>query len=428
MSLFGDQEDFSDGEGSVSSDAEFSPFVEEPVTPVKKRRISLAECFEMSAPRRSASASSSLRDEIEMEKRFSMGDLFATSEEQTSVVARTSHSRPVFDVFPVEEMATWHPNRLWTIVLQQVMESAKPVQRNRMTSKRSDWQRLLEGLQKDPSLDMSNNGSALRRLLAYDCFAKVFARYSGCTWRVAKASSARSSWKLASKSDKMKWYVLKEVLAGTPFFTTGEFSDRGQTVVEKKVVEQDQAADDVKVPKSKVFENVVGLMLTYNTCIGIKDPEIMTLVQEDLPLDEFIAKVAKQEIHINMFNRFWSFIEELGKKLKFETLGASMEASAKSEDRGRVHLHAYLGTSIKGGVSAMSGVVEANVDVLDLIFLGVKPHVRPTRPKRKHPKTIFDAVVNGQYYVVAKKISSIMRKATLWPIEEERSNGQDEPV
>lgn len=423
VSCFDESEKGSDGEGSEFSDMGCSEPPAEPETPVKKRRISVAECFELSVTRRTETSSSSLSREVEMERRFSMSDLFTTGEDVQGAPEKVSRSRPVAAVFPVEEVATWHPNRLWSIIWQQVVEAGTPVRRVRLRTKGVDWRGLLERLKHEPELDLSNEGNALCRVLAYDCFTKAFARYSGCSWRIAKATSARAAWKKASKSDKMKWYVLKEALGVTAF---AQMAGRDQESASGSAAtaEEKAAAEDSKESKVRVHENCVGIMVTYNTCIGLKDPDIMMLVQEDLPLDEFIAKLAKQEIHNTMFKRFWCFLQELGQKLKFQTVGASLELSEHSEDKGRVHLHGYLGTSIKGGPASMCGVVQANVDETDLIFSGIRPFVRSTRPRRKHPKTIFDAVVNGLYYVVAKKMSSILREATFWPIQEVGTNRQ----
>ncbi len=142
---------------------------------------------------------------------------------------------------------------------------------------------------------------------------------------------------------------------------------------------------------------------------------MMMIIQEELPTHELIERLAEE------------FLLELGKSVKFETVGACLELSENSEDKARVHLHGYLGTDIKGGVASMCGVVQADVDYADLIFSGVKPFVRATRPKRKRPKTIFDAVVNGLYYVVAKKTTSILRHATVWPIQDTARNRRDYP-
>ena len=97
-----------------------------------------------------------------------------------------------------------------------------------------------------------------------------------------------------------------------------------------------------------------------------------------------------------------------------------MELSENAESPGRVHLHAYLGTGIKGGTGAMCSIVRANIIASDLEYQGVAPFVRPTKPKKNHPKTVFDAAVNGLYYVIANKTSTIMRKATLWHITDSR--------
>lgn len=95
-----------------------------------------------------------------------------------------------------------------------------------------------------------------------------------------------------------------------------------------------------------------------------------------------------------------------------------MELSENAEEPGRVHLHGYIGTGIKGGAGSMNSVVRCDISQDDLCFMGVKPFPRPTKPKKNHPKTVCDAVVNGLYYVIAHKTTTIMRKATFWHIED----------
>ena len=68
----------------------------------------------------------------------------------------------------------------------------------------------------------------------------------------------------------------------------------------------------------------------------------------------------------------------------------------------------------------MCSIVRSDIVEADLEYQGVKPFPRPTKPKKNHPKTVFDAAVNGLYYVIANKTTSILREATLWHIQDGR--------
>jgi hypothetical protein len=100
-----------------------------------------------------------------------------------------------------------------------------------------------------------------------------------------------------------------------------------------------------------------------------------------------------------------------------------MELSTNAEKPGRVHLHAFVGTSIKGGVGFMSGIVRPSFKGEKIIFEGVVPHLKCCKAMRNTPKTVFDACVNGLYYVIAEKTSTIARSSTLWPVQDSRALG-----
>ena len=128
------------------------------------------------------------------------------------------------------------------------------------------------------------------------------------------------------------------------------------------------------------------MMLTYNVGIGMKSPQVLSMVQEKATPKDFIKHFQQSELHHDAFDDFWRFLVALAEKLRFKTIGASTELSEHAECPGRVHLHAYLGTSVKGGVAAMCSIVRSDIVESDLVYVGVKPFPRPTKPRKTTPR------------------------------------------
>ena len=163
---------------------------------------------------------------------------------------------------------------------------------------------------------------------------------------------------------------------------------------------------------------VVGLSATYNTDLGLCDSSVMSWVQESPSSQELIMKMQSHELHTRHFQKFWEYWSTLAEELGWKTAGACLELSENAERPGRVHLHGFMGTDIRGGHASMTNIVRAAVPLRRLTFAGRRPHVKACKPRRPHTTTIFDVIVLGHYYVVAQKTSTILRSSTMWPIQE----------
>ena len=404
-----------DGE-YMSDDGDAYDLPLESNTPSKDISINLAECFH--TPMRVASPVKPRKDDYDdVLGQISLGQLMGTSETTPTTRSETSSSSPVAGFLTLKEVLQWHPNRLWAVMWQNILVHSFPKENQRLTSKQSDWRRYLNGLGDPMTNKIPLPTSARQRGRARDVFRGVLSKVTGETWRsVAKSSNAM--WAKCGENDFYRWWAL--VCAGNedPRIARRIGSQRGRGKAVVKGFEETMDTETSPVPAGKVYEGCTGIMLTYNIALGLKSPEVLQMVQDKATPSDFIKHFEKSTFHKKAFEHFWEFLVELAAKLRFSTVGANMELSENAKEPGRVHCHGYVGTGIKGGAGSMTSVVRSDIREEDLVYMGVKPYPRPTKPKKNHPKTVCDAVVNGLYYVIANKTTTIFRKATVWHIED----------
>ncbi len=404
-----------DGSSESEDDAVTIPD-EERCTPVKRGRLSLADCFdaELSVPRESGSSGSV--NWHTQSKNISMSELLQskTGDEATERGDATG-SCPVAGHIDLDEIATWHPNRLWALVWEQTVKTLLPLRIRRIKDKQRDWRRLLNLMQRDPLAVLPEHGSGLERSRGQDMFRRMLCKHSGCSWRAVR-SVGKNMWAKANMMDRFRWSLF-QYASTDPDVAKYCSSMKGPRVPVPRALADSFEATETKAGP-RVYERCAGLMLTYNTDVGLLSPDIMIMVQEGRSPEEYIGYISKSELHMQAFESFWSFLLNLAEKLKFPTVGACMELSAHAAKPGRVHFHAYIGGGIRGGPGAMCSIPRADVAEPDLVHHDCRPQVRPTLPRKNHPKTVFEAIVNGLYYVIADKTSSIARRSTCWPVKD----------
>ena len=383
-------------------------------TPVKKQRISLSDCFE-TTDMPPAEAKPHINAYEELCGHISLAQILGMPETPESSRSEEQSSSPVSDFLLLDEVKHWHPNRLWAIVWKNLLEVSFPKKNMRLRTKQTDWRRYLNGYVTAPKKKVSFHADARKRSRASDIFKGLLARVTGAAWRDLKIVGP-TMWARASEDDKYRWHALACAMKD-PDIARRTGSERRKCKGPKSS-EDFQPSTTTAASPVKIHEGCTGIMLTYNIGLGIKSPDVLAMVQDKATPADFILFFANSIFHKDCFETFWKFLVELGEKCRFKTIGASMELSENAEEPGRVHLHAYIGTGIKGGAGSMNSVVRCDISQDDLCFMGVKPYPRPTKPKKNHPKTVCDAVVNGLYYVIAHKTTTIMRKATFWHIED----------
>ena len=386
-------------------------------TPHKRPRINLSDCFRSDAmPSEPPTNSNKSYDTVY--GHITLSDLLGWSESPESSRSETTSSAPVGGFLALSEVKEWHPNRVWAHVWTNILEVSFPMKTERLRTKQMDWRRYLNNWQTPSKMTTGFSTDALQRVRARDVFKGMVARLTGESWRTVGTCVTRM-WARATNEDQFRWHALACSMKEPAIARrTESFQKNGKSVV--RCLDGTLEATTVAGSTVKMFEACTGIMLTYNISLGLKSPEVLGMVQDKASPQEFIEFFQQSEFHKTSFDAFWTFLQTLGAKLRFRTIGASMELSENSSTPGRVHFHAYLGTNIQGGTGSMCSIVRSDIVEADLEYQGVKPFPRPTKPKKNHPKTVFDAAVNGLYYVIANKTTSILREATLWHIQDGR--------
>lgn len=404
--------------GDSESEAENQEVLfDEQVTPMKRSRLSLGDCFQMDAANVITKKMRTAHQDNDFSTKLRMSDFLPVVQtDSPTVTADTSPSEPVCGHIDLEDMKSWHPNRLWVLVYEQVLKPILPLVPKRIRSKQRNWCRRVNELAEDPLKEFSDAGSGIERSRAQDLFRRMVAKHSGASWRDCK-SVANIMWHRAGTHDRYRWVLLQQmqcVPSVERYLASAKLSAKGLRL---EAAKQNEEAVETDSPP-RLWEKVAGVLLTYNTKVGMRSAEVLMMAQEQKGPEDFIEFMKTNSLHNDAFSDFWDFVQKLGEKVKFPTVGASMEISANGAEPGRVHFHAYVGGSIRGGPGAMCSCLRANISEVDLIYRGARPQVRPTMPKKNHPKTVFEAIVNGLYYVIAAKTTSILRKSTVWPVQD----------
>ena len=398
-------------------------FVVESQTP-QKHRTTVADCFQATPRKRRIgdvydleSAPDDAKSLTLAHQRLSMGELFPTSPRASAPSASASTTFVAKRSSDPSPMMQWHPNRWFELALETYFACTPAPRRRRQRTKGPDWSRLLLDLARDPRAEMHTAGTHRERRTGYQQYAKTVAQHTGQTSRCCR-KDLYPLWSRASRFDQWKWYLLALAHSQQPASSTLATKRRDQAVAARPKpppVRVEQAA-----PQDAHFtrDPVVGLSATYNTELGLCDSEVLSWVTENFSSQELIKKMQGHELHTLHFHKFWEFWSTLAEDYGFKTVGACLELSENASRPGRVHLHGFMGTDIRGGHMSMTSVVRAVVPRERLTFAGRRPHVKVCKPRRPHPKTVFDVIVLGHYYVVAKKTSTIFRRSTMWPIQE----------
>ena len=321
--------------------------------------------------------------------------------------------------YALKEMMLWHPNQLIAIFSDEVlsdMGDATPARRLKCKSNVSS----LYVKYATKSREHGAPPELVKRRYARgkDCFTKVLSKYSGVRWKECRHAARtyysvpemtrrhRNFWELVSVA--VDWHKpLRDVLG----YAQGQPSIKDSPATQAVAPVKEVALEDM------VFENVVGVSVTYNTRIGMRDALVLRLLQDKATDEQFVAALKASEFHERHFKQFQDFIEALVADFKMSSYAVSMEFSPGAKERGRVHLHAWLGAGVRGGPGNSGGKKQFDIPVRELYYQKLEPWTKPTRPPKWHPVTVFNACVNGLYYVSCEKPGSIFRYTNVVPIE-----------
>lgn len=355
-----------------------------------------------------------------------LGDAFAVEEPESTTKSPPTVTKSEGGLGSIEwnELQTMHPNKIFAISVQYIVQRAPAVMRTRRALKRKgrDWRYELHILSKDPMRDLEYNLCARTRSRAYYMMTAWISRLSGRSIRLVRNDMAdtwvqNGKWKLLDDKVKCRFvflWQLEKVQA---------FQDAFPELFDRRVCGRSSQTSFGVVAAAEVDSLPVtlcyGYLATYNTNLGLRDPEILQWVQQGLRGQELADKLKERELLKDAFQSFADFHKAAAEKHGFKAWAVAMEHSANAEHPARVHLHVYAGVDIRGGHVFMGMPKPRPVSKEALQWDGcAAPFVKYTLIRRPSPATILNGVSTGMYYVAGAKKSNLLLQASMYPFQD----------
>ena len=347
---------------------------------------------------------------------------FETETTPTTVTVETENSSPSLCTIQWDDLQTMHPNKIFAISVEYIVRRAPQLATPRRISgqkTKPPWRYQLALVAKDPFREFDIKMNARRRGDAYYTLVAWISRLSGRSVRVVKKEMndewlLNRKWQQTDDSVKRRFHFLREI-EKEPAFQKAfpEFNEQrvnGRATSTSLVVVGERSEEPLPVTQCH------GYLATYNTSLGLHDPQVLAWVQQGLRGGELGEKLKNHELHKAAFRRFVNFHKDVADKHHFRTWAVALEHSTNGDHPARVHLHVYAGVDIRGGHLMMGMPQTRPVSKSSLEWPGCKPpFVRFTTIRRPSPSTILVGVSTGMYYVAGAKASNLMLEASMAP-------------
>ena len=340
-----------------------------------------------------------------------------------------SSSRPTVKLGDIEwaGVQKLHPNKIFCLVIEYIIGRWPHFARRHTVRKKVEpWRYEMAQFAKDPLRPHQLPRITWRdRGDAYYCMTAWISRLSGRGIRPVRREMheewiQNGKWTSLDDNVKYRFHFLKQLEKELDFQDAiPEVSTRpnGRSSQSSFAVVGSKAAEPLPVTLC------YGWMATYNTDLGLQDPDILQWVQQGLRGSDLAAKLKEHDLIKKAFTRFVSFHKDRAEQHGFKTWAVALEHSMNAQHPARVHLHTYAGVDIRGGHLLMGAPLARPVSLTGLTFAGCDaPKVRPTTIRRPSPSTILNGVSTGMYYVAGAKESSIMMEASMIPIQEPKKS------
>ena len=425
--FFDDEEEFPDLPSDEEDDDIELPSYTTP-------RVSLGDMFERlsgekASPPRSGRPSFGWTHEDLGGDGICIGDCFANVSEGLQKLSAPCTNKVEADLGTIQwdGLQTMNPNKIFCIVIEYIVNRWPKVAvgRRHKDGKQQPWRYELAKLAKDPMRDLKIPLQWRTRSDGYYAMTAWISRLSGRSVRVVRNEMneewiKKGKWKSMEEIVKCRFHFLKmlekEDLFQDSFPELFERRPNGRS-------SQTSFADvGTRAKEPLPVTQCYGWLASYNTDLGLQDPEIMQWVQQGLRDDELAAKLKQHILIQKAFSRFVSFHRDLAHKHDFKTWAVGLEHSRHAKHPARVHLHTYAGVDIRGGSILMGVPLARPVSKSGLTFPGCDvPFVKFTIIRRPSSSTILNGVSTGMYYVCGSKESSLMVEASMLPIQERRT-------
>jgi len=402
--------------------------------PIRSRRVSNSSLWgaveDVPTPVSTASSSSPsgashvnfFQDGISMKRLFE--DVMVEKSSDSGLASSSSQSSPPKTSF--EDIENWHPNKIFVAVVEFAGPRWSVIinQHTKVVGKTMNVKKYLLELQANPLMVCAFPLKAASRLKGFRCMIKWVSRFSSVANRLISLKMNKV-WRSLEDDIKGRWVLLDQVLAIPRVMRLFPEFRKTHTILGAGVQESNDADDT----GSAVGLVCWGYLATYNTKIGLHDPQVISWVNEGIKGDELCQLLREHSLYRQCFNRFVAFQKHLAAKMGFRSVAIAMEHSSHASNPARVHLHAYAGVDIRGGVDFMGMIRPSPLKQADLIWEGgAVPFVKMTLVRRARPAAIFHAVATGVYYVVGGKSGNMFNESSLVPIQDCDSPTETTPM
>lgn len=402
--------------------------------PSRSRRVSNSSLWgaveDFATPVNTASSSSPsvdphvnfFQDGISMKRLFE--DVMVDTSSGSGLASSSSQSSLPKTSF--EGIENWHPNKVFVAVVEFAGPRWSVIinQHTKVVGKTMNVKKYLLELQANPLMVCSGPLKSASRLKGFRCMTKWVSRFSSLANRFTRLKMNKV-WQSLEDDIKGRWVLLDQVLSIPRVARLFPEYRKTNTILGAGVLESNDAGDTGPVAGLVCW----GYLATYNTKIGLHDPQVISWVNEGIKGDELCQLLREHTLYRQCFNRFVSFQKHLAAKMGFRSVAIAMEHSSHASNPARVHLHAYAGVDIRGGVDFMGMNRPSPLKQADLIWEGgAVPFVKMTLVRRARPAAIFHAVATGVYYVVGGKSGNMFKDSSLVPIQDRDSPTETTPM
>ena len=156
---------------------------------------------------------------------------------------------------------------------------------------------------------------------------------------------------------------------------------------------------------------VCGILASYNTDFGLREPRLVALVEAGAEGDALLNGMLNIPIYKWYFAAFRDRMQYLASKLDLSSWAVCMELSTNAEHRGRIQLHVMFAPTISWSGHARN-LRKVTIPMSELVWDGVVPDVRPSCGSGRS-RQIAEAFQAGLYYVLCDKIGGMYKDSSL---------------
>ena len=157
-----------------------------------------------------------------------------------------------------------------------------------------------------------------------------------------------------------------------------------------------------------------GFLITWNIHIGLSDPLFMELCRQAGSGLEVVDVCRASRAHQEHYAEFVDWVRALTRRLGLASWACCMEASLCASEKGKVHLHAFVGPTLSGPVLA-GECKPVHLNASDVVWHSMQGFVSALRGRKAQAAK---RATGGWFYCVGPKVGSVFRDSHLLPFQD----------